>query len=188
MAIEGAGEGYFTAEGMLKAQISSSTAQAATVKADTVEDQVAEATSASVLEQAAAITEAAVVDVSNRMGATGSGFADDIFEIVNAAVTSALRKLSGAQTVGGNSMEPAIGGTYQNELIANAQRSLETAKDLEKTLATAEHDDTADSKIIPKRNSKAKKGGGSYQNQIIEDAKKSAQKSKKDTDKVETTA
>lgn len=122
-------QGFFTSGGVIKSDgLRSSTTPAPqqTNTADTgtaVADQVARNT-------ASAISEAAVVKITNQLNVGDTGFDSGVAANVQEAVMSALNKVS-ANTQGSNGTSMTrlpIGGTYQNELIAAANKPAETAK------------------------------------------------------------
>ena len=91
MAIEETGLGYFTSQGVLKTDIVSQSSE--NESEDTsVTDQVAEEVTDDITAQAAAITDAAVVSISNMMGAAGTTYTDGVASLVEEAVSFALQK------------------------------------------------------------------------------------------------
>jgi hypothetical protein len=110
-------QGFFTSGGVLRSESpatnSDTTAQTQTSDQTTdIADQVASDT-------VSAITEAAVVKISNQMNVAGTGFDSGVSDMVGQAVTSALGKLSEAQqaTSALQTTPLAVGGTYQNEIL-----------------------------------------------------------------------
>jgi len=169
MAISAPGEGFFTSDGVLRADLSgTSSAQQSKAKTTetpaSVEDQAASAT-------ARQITDAAVISVSNQMNVGDTGFDSGVSELVQQAVASALKNRG--ESPGQASDLATIGGTYQNEIMALAKEPAE------RPVAPEKNDDTPGGRENAASNGNGRKNGlsavgGSYQDEIIKGARKGA--------------
>ena len=185
MAVQPAEDGFFTAQGVLRTESRQGSAQTAqnqtgtTISDQQVTDQARAAT-------ASQITDAAVVQVSARLNATGTGFDSGVSAFVNDAVTRGLaaqnRSGSAGSTVGAASRP--VGGSYQNEILAGAKQAAQPAQQTPapqpptpppqqpepQTPAPhqpAQHAHQGHGQAHASEHARGKGLGGSYQNEIL---------------------
>ena len=122
MAISATDQGFFTSDGKLRTDLagSSSTQKTSATQASgdtSLADQTAAAT-------AAAITEAAVVSVTGSMNVGSTGFDSGVSDLVQQAVSSALKNLGSDGSSSGTRLQ--LGGTYQNGIMYGTSDSQTT--------------------------------------------------------------
>ncbi|NMC62703.1 MAG: hypothetical protein GYA55_05980 [SAR324 cluster bacterium] len=191
MAITAADQGFFTSDGVLRQEnLSSSSSQGSTKNADSTSSS--SNISASMAEYttdttAVAITDAVVIKITQQMNVGSTGFDSGVSAMVQEAVMSALRNKSGGSSMvspqlnngstnimTSNRLE--LGGAYQNEILASAQKS-QTQTSIPET--PSEESSKASPQVEPGSKNDQNKGqikkyelGGAYQKQLAAEAKK----------------
>lgn len=171
MAISAPGEGFFTSDGVLRTDLTT-TQQSKPKTTETTASTADEVAAATAQE----ITDAAVVSITSSMNVGSTGFDSGVSGLVQQAVSSALKNLSSASSAVsdlGSYTPAAIGGTYQNSILYPEGQTTEPATEPDNSAENPEEIPPGNERGAANGQGKKVGLGGSYQDELIAASDKS---------------